>query len=103
MADYCGALSARCIVCCPSAALAAAHSAGWGRPGPTGRIAYTAGTFSIGDRTIACKHVLMLAGGTGITPMAQARTHRVVCHVVQGCICAPLRAACGIIALHAAL
>ncbi len=77
--------------------------AGAAHTGPTGRIAYTAGTFCIGDRAIACKHVLMLAGGTGVTPMAQARllhaSLATSCMVAfaHGCV-----VACGILVLHAA-
>lgn len=39
--------------------------------GPTGRVSYSPGKFSVGQRVVRCAHILMLAGGTGITPMAQ--------------------------------
>ena len=96
--------------CCPPARRTCSECGtpptllGWGRPGPTGRIAYTAGTFGVGDRAIACKHVLMLAGGTGVTPMAQARllhaslTTSCMVAFAHGCV-----VACGILVLHAAL
>ncbi|KAG8465516.1 hypothetical protein KFE25_002823 [Diacronema lutheri] len=39
--------------------------------GPTGRVSYSPGRFKVGEQVVACSHILMLAGGTGITPMAQ--------------------------------
>lgn len=39
--------------------------------GPLGRITYSTGQFKDMDREISVKHVGMIAGGTGITPMYQ--------------------------------
>ncbi|KAJ1639180.1 hypothetical protein T492DRAFT_938046 [Pavlovales sp. CCMP2436] len=39
--------------------------------GPTGRVSYSPGQFAVGDKVIRCAHILMIAGGTGITPMMQ--------------------------------
>lgn len=38
---------------------------------PTGHISYEAGVFKMGTRTVNARDVLMIAGGTGLTPMLQ--------------------------------
>lgn len=38
---------------------------------PVGRLAYKPGRFVMGSRVVPCRFVLMIAGGTGITPMVQ--------------------------------